>query len=309
MVESFKSKHLGPQLELLLQAAFEGVISYPWEVYDPAIIYEPLRKVTFQGGSYIKTAESAAGVVPTNTGYWLPIALPGRGVEFYVSDTHIQWRYAGDPEWTNLIALSELQGEPGPVGPQGAPGPTTITIGTVTTAPPGTPASVTNSGTSEDVILDFTIPRGADGAGSGDMQKSVYDTDDDGKVDAAEVADAVPWTGVADKPASYTPASHTHGDVTNDGKIGTTANKAVYTGTGGSLQAGTLPVAAGGTGAATASAALSALGGVPLTGGTMTGALVAQSNTNYTTAQMRNVILSTASPSGGNNGDIWIKYT
>lgn len=43
-------------------------------------------------------------------------------------------------------------------------------------------------------------------------------------------------------------------------------------------------------------------------GGTMTGALIAQTNTNYTTAQMRNVIISTADPSGGNNGDIWLKY-
>lgn len=40
----------------------------------------------------------------------------------------------------------------------------------------------------------------------------------------------------------------------------------------------------------------------------MTGALVAQTNTSYTTAQMRNVIISTADPSGGNNGDIWLKY-
>lgn len=44
-------------------------------------------------------------------------------------------------------------------------------------------------------------------------------------------------------------------------------------------------------------------------GGTMTGALVAQNNTNYTTAQVRNIIISTANPSGGSNGDIWIKYT
>lgn len=44
-------------------------------------------------------------------------------------------------------------------------------------------------------------------------------------------------------------------------------------------------------------------------GGTMTGALVAQNNTNYTTAQVRNIIISTADPSGGSNGDIWIKYT
>lgn len=44
-------------------------------------------------------------------------------------------------------------------------------------------------------------------------------------------------------------------------------------------------------------------------GGTMTGALVAQNNTNYATAQVRNIIISTADPSGGSNGDIWIKYT
>ena len=48
---------------------------------------------------------------------------------------------------------------------------------------------------------------------------------------------------------------------------------------------------------------------VDKTGGTMTGALIAQNNTNYTTAQVRNVIISTADPSGGSNGMLWIKYT
>lgn len=43
-------------------------------------------------------------------------------------------------------------------------------------------------------------------------------------------------------------------------------------------------------------------------GGTMLGALIAQTNTNYATAQVRNVIISPNDPSGGNNGDIWIKY-
>ncbi|MCR4436151.1 MAG: phage tail protein [Clostridiales bacterium] len=42
---------------------------------------------------------------------------------------------------------------------------------------------------------------------------------------------------------------------------------------------------------------------------TMSAILTAQSNTSYTTAQVRNIVLSTADPSGGNNGDIWIKYT
>ncbi len=41
---------------------------------------------------------------------------------------------------------------------------------------------------------------------------------------------------------------------------------------------------------------------------TMTARLIAQNNTAYTTKQVRNITLSTANPSGGANGDIWIKY-
>ena len=51
--------------------------------------------------------------------------------------------------------------------------------------------------------------------------------------------------------SGVTPASHTHGNITNDGKIGSDTNKAAYTTTGGLLTAGTLPVAAGGTGTTT----------------------------------------------------------
>ena len=53
---------------------------------------------------------------------------------------------------------------------------------------------------------------------------------------------------------------HHHGNITNDGKVGTEANKAVYTGNGGALQAGTLPVAAGGTGGTTAAEARTGIG-------------------------------------------------
>lgn len=47
---------------------------------------------------------------------------------------------------------------------------------------------------------------------------------------------------------------------------------------------------------------------LPLAGGTMTGVLYPQNNTAYTTGQARRIILSTSNPSGGGNGDIWIKY-
>ena len=52
----------------------------------------------------------------------------------------------------------------GAKGPQGDPGSAaTIEIGTVTTAPAGSDAAVTNSGTSSAAVLNFTIPQGATG--------------------------------------------------------------------------------------------------------------------------------------------------
>lgn len=49
--------------------------------------------------------------------------------------------------------------------------------------------------------------------GGGDMTKEVYDTDDDGKVDAAATADSVPWSGVTGKPSTFPPATHDHDGV------------------------------------------------------------------------------------------------
>lgn len=47
---------------------------------------------------------------------------------------------------------------------------------------------------------------------------------------------------------------------------------------------------------------------VSKSGDIMTGTLVAQNNTDYTTKQVRNIIISTEDPNSGDNGDIWIKY-
>ncbi|MBS5532367.1 hypothetical protein KH017_16380 [bacterium] len=64
---------------------------------------------------------------------------------------------------------------------------------------------------------------GDDGSGVGDMLKSVYDTNDDGKVNSASEADhaanadAVPWGGVSGKPSTFAAASHEHAtsDISN----------------------------------------------------------------------------------------------
>ncbi len=49
----------------------------------------------------------------------------GRQVEIGADEEYIKWRYKGDREWINLIALESLQGKPGingERGPQGVPG-------------------------------------------------------------------------------------------------------------------------------------------------------------------------------------------
>lgn len=48
----------------------------------------------------------------------------------------------------------------------------------------------------------FTLPSGG-GGGVGDMLKAVYDTNNDGVVDVAAVAQAVAWTGISGKPSVF----------------------------------------------------------------------------------------------------------
>ena len=60
----------------------------------------------------------------------------------------------------------------------------------------------------------------------------------------ANVATSGSYNDLNNIPASFTPSSHTHGNLTNDGKIGTTANVPLITGTGGVVQAGSFGNAA-----------------------------------------------------------------
>lgn len=75
--------------------------------------------------------------------------------------------------WTNKAGLPNpasvnIKGAKGDQGLQGDTGTAaTITIGSVTTGEPGTNVVVSNSGTSTNAILNFTIPRGQPGADGG----------------------------------------------------------------------------------------------------------------------------------------------
>lgn len=74
---------------------------------------------------------------------------------------------AGVLSWTNKAGLTN----PTSVNIKGAKGDTgtaaSIKIGTVKTGAAGSNASVTNSGTASNVVLDFILPRGKDGADGG----------------------------------------------------------------------------------------------------------------------------------------------
>ena len=48
----------------------------------------------------------------------------------------------------------------------------------------------------------------------GDMNKAVYDTNNNGKVDVAEVAENVQWVNIYDKPFTFPPSAHSHTDAT-----------------------------------------------------------------------------------------------
>ena len=67
------------------------------------------------------------------------------------------------------IRLPGLTGDTGETGNTGADGAAaTIEVGTVTTGGPGTEAIITNSGTTSAAVLNFTIPKGADGLNGSD---------------------------------------------------------------------------------------------------------------------------------------------
>ena len=74
---------------------------------------------------------------------------------------------AGVLSWTNKTGLPN----PASVNIKGAKGDTgtaaSITIGSVTTGAAGSNASVTNSGTASNVVLNFMLPRGKDGKDGG----------------------------------------------------------------------------------------------------------------------------------------------
>lgn len=119
----------------------------------------------------------------------------------------------------SLVGATGAQGNVGATGSTGATGATGATgrgiasvVRTSGTGAPGTTDTytITYSDATASAFSVYNGANGVNGAGAGDMLTSAYDTNADGKVNAADAADAVPWAGVTGKPATFAPSAHDH---------------------------------------------------------------------------------------------------
>jgi hypothetical protein len=126
-----------------------------YNAYNSTMTYHKNNIVSYFGSSFMLVVDESVGNAPpeyptTYNSYW---ALVGQ---------------KGD------------KGETGTVP--------NITVGTVTTLPSGNSATVTRQSGSPDEapVFDFSIPRGIDGDGAGDMTKADYDSNADGVVNDSD---------------------------------------------------------------------------------------------------------------------------
>lgn len=106
-----------------------------------------------------------------------------------VDEDDVDMPYRTNLQFLNAEVTDDSQNDSTVVdckGSKGDPGDAaTITVGTVTTLPAGSSATVTNSGTTSSAVFDFGIPKGADGTGAvssvnGQTGAVVLDADDVG---------------------------------------------------------------------------------------------------------------------------------
>lgn len=229
--------------------------------------------------------------------------------------------------WSNVTnqweSLGTIKGPKGDQGPQGEQG------------PKGDKPAHEWQGTS----LRFENPdgswgayvnlKGQDGTGAGDMLKSTYDTNDDGKVDAADNADklgniaanlyalksyvdAAVAALVNQAPETLDTLNELAAALGNDPNFATTVanNIGMRIPKVSNPTPGNVPVL-------TVDGEIEDSGKAPSDfmqrniSQTMTADLIAKSGTDYTARRVRNIILSDqdADPDLMQNGDLWIKYT
>ena len=92
-------------------------------------------------------------------------------VELQKTGDKVQWRAKMEDgrfsSWKDLFSLTDVKGSPGDPGKDGTS--PVISIGTVETVENNIPAAVTKTGSDENPVFNFKIPKGKNGTGSGDV--------------------------------------------------------------------------------------------------------------------------------------------
>ena len=97
---------------------------------------DALNTVIKAGNGVTVTQNTGANTLTLSSASGTPGA-DGRNIELQTTSTHIQWRYVGDANWTNLVALTTITGPQGPIGNTGPTGPQGATGLTGATGPQG----------------------------------------------------------------------------------------------------------------------------------------------------------------------------
>ena len=140
-------------------------------VANQVVYYEGSAYVCIQGNSNLRpdlnTTQWTLMVQKGDTGATGATGAAGAtGAKGAVGDT-------GPAGPTGATGSTGPQGPQGPQGAQGDAGSAaTVTVGSVTTGVVGSDASISNSGTSQQAVLNFTIPTGAD-ATNGTLHRSL----------------------------------------------------------------------------------------------------------------------------------------
>lgn len=191
-------------------ASLKGAKGEKGESYSPDAVGASADKSLYDnqpaGFSFLDIDNSLLYIKKSNaTGDWFDGMLFGKGDD---GDSAYTIAVANGFIGTEVQWLASLKGTKGDTGDS---------ITDVTSSKVGKNTTV-NVYVEGSLAESFIVSDGLDGAGAGDMLKSVYDTNANGKVDNAEVADAVPWSGITGKPAVGDMTKEIY-DTTNDGKV------------------------------------------------------------------------------------------
>jgi len=202
------------------------------------------------------------------TGAQGPQGVPGTGLEVLTTQGDLLYQGAstgqrlpigatgqilkvagGIPSWANESgAVSSVAGKTGVVTlDKNDVGLGNVSNTAQVTSVTGTAPIASSGGTTPAISISAATTSAAGSMSSADKTKL------DGIASGAEVNVQSNWTEadsgsdafILNKPSTFTPSSHTHGNLTNAGAIGTTANLPLKTGTNGVIEAGSFSNTAG----------------------------------------------------------------